>query len=202
MSQHLVDVVEEAQAWRRGLQPVQPQRVPAHPQEVSRVPVDQVVTVMSRSSLKVREGDLRGPAGAVNQGDASGASTHHDGDVMAVWQREGPVHVQDVVLCAQEALQVLRVRGHLLGHGVHAPCADQSLGEEQRHALLLPVHHHLRGTDGRFKKIKGQSGFTGGSRSFGRTTTAAGPHGSHHIRHRRCSASSSGGARNPQVRHF
>lgn len=100
---------------------------------------------------------------------------------MAVWQREGPVHVQDVMLCAQEALQVLRVRGHLLGHGVHAPCADQSLGEEQRHAFLLPVHHHLHGTDGRFKTVKGQiqqqpgevevSGFIGGSRSFWRTTT-------------------------------
>lgn len=60
MSQHLVYVVEEAQAWRRGLQPVQPQRVAAHPQEVSRVKVDQVVTVIARRSLKVREKDLRG----------------------------------------------------------------------------------------------------------------------------------------------
>lgn len=68
----------------------------------------------------------------------------HDGDVMAVWQRQGAVHVQDVVLCAQEALQVLRVRGHLLGHGVHAPPADQSLHEQQRHSLLLTVHHYLQ----------------------------------------------------------
>lgn len=68
MRQHLVDVVEETQAWRRGLQPVQPQGVPAHPQKVSRVTVDQVVTVVTRSSLKVREGDLRRRAGAVNQG--------------------------------------------------------------------------------------------------------------------------------------
>lgn len=194
MSQHLVDVVEETQAWRRGLQPVQPQRVPAHPQKVSRVAVDQVVTVMTRSSLKVREGDLRRRAGAVNQGDTSRASTHHDGDVMAVWQREGPVHVQDVVLCAQEALQVLRVRGHLLGHGVHAPRADQSLGEEQRHAFLLPVHHHLYGTGGRFKKIKDQSGFISSSRSFWRATTL--------ICDATAALSSSVGARGPLVRHF
>lgn len=66
MSQHLVDVVEETQARRRRLQPVQPQGVPAHPQEVRRVPVDQVVTVMTRGRLEVREGDLRRRAGAVN----------------------------------------------------------------------------------------------------------------------------------------
>lgn len=70
--------------------------------------------------------------------------TDHDGDVMAVWQRQGAIHVQDVVLCAQEALQVLRVRGHLLGYGVHATPADQSLHEQQRHSLLLTVHHHLQ----------------------------------------------------------
>lgn len=63
---------------------------------------------------------------------------------MAVWQRQGAVHVQDVVLCAQEALQVLRVRGHLLGHGVHTLPADQSLHEQQRHALVLTVHHRLQ----------------------------------------------------------
>lgn len=57
--------------------------------------------------------------------------TDHDGDVMSVRQRQGAVHVQDVVLCAQEALQVLRVGGHLLGHSIHAPPADQSLHEQQ-----------------------------------------------------------------------
>lgn len=67
---------------------------------------------------------------------------------MAVGQRQGTVHMQDVVLCAQEALQVLRVRGHLLGHGVHAPPADQSLCEQQRHSLLLTVHHHLQKAGG------------------------------------------------------
>lgn len=35
MSQHLVNVVEETQARGRGLQTAQPQRVPAHPQELS-----------------------------------------------------------------------------------------------------------------------------------------------------------------------
>lgn len=62
---------------------------------------------------------------------------------MAVWQRQGTIHVQDVVLCAQEAFQVLRVRGHLLGDGIHAPPADQSLHEQQRHSLLITVHHSL-----------------------------------------------------------
>lgn len=81
--------------------------------------------------------------GGVNGPNVWRALADHDGDVMAIRQREGAVHVQDVVLCAQEALQVLRVRGHLLGHGVHAACAEQSLGEEQRHAFLLSIHHHL-----------------------------------------------------------
>lgn len=69
--------------------------------------------------------------------------TDHDGNVMAVGQWQGTIHVQDVVLCAQEALQVLRVRSHLLGHGIHTPPADRSLREKQRHPLLLTVHHHL-----------------------------------------------------------
>lgn len=79
--------------------------------------------------------------------------TDHDGDVMAVWQRQGAIHVQDVVLCAQEALQVLRVRGHLLGYGVHATPADQSLHEQQRHSLLLTVHHHLQKPEQRREKV-------------------------------------------------
>lgn len=70
--------------------------------------------------------------------------TDHDGDVMAVRQWQGAVHVQDVVLSAQEALQVLRVRGHLLGNSVHTPPADQSLHEQQRHSLLFTIHHHLK----------------------------------------------------------
>lgn len=70
--------------------------------------------------------------------------TDHDGNVMSIRQRQGAVHVQDVMLCAQEALQVLRVRGHLLGNSIHAPPADQSLHEQQRHSLLLTVHHHLQ----------------------------------------------------------
>lgn len=73
--------------------------------------------------------------------------------------------MQDIVLRAQEALQVLGVRGHLLGHGVHTPCVDQSLHEEQRHPFLLTIHYHLqkpeqRGgrrlvSDGRMKIISG-----------------------------------------------
>lgn len=54
VSQHLVDVVKEAKARGRCLQPLQPQRVPAHPQELSRVQTHQVVAVMSCCSLEVR----------------------------------------------------------------------------------------------------------------------------------------------------
>lgn len=63
---------------------------------------------------------------------------------MAIWQRQGAVHVQDVVLCAQEALQILGVSGHLLGYGVYTPPADQRLHDQQRHSVLLTVHHHLQ----------------------------------------------------------
>lgn len=114
--------------------------------------MDQVATMISRRSLKVREKDLKRQVGGVKGKNVSRAFTDHDGDVMAIWQREGAVHVQDVVLCAQEAVQVLRVRGHLLGHGVRAACADQSLREEQRHAFLLSIHHHLCTTDGCLKE--------------------------------------------------
>lgn len=179
MSQHLVDVVQETQAWRRGLQAVQPQRVPAHSQKVSRVQAHQVVAMIPRRSLKVRETGLRrracGRAGGLRRENVPRAPTDHDGDVMAVRQRQRAVHVQNVVLRAQEALQVLRVRGHLLGHGVHAAGADQSLGEEQRHAVLLSVHHHLHATDGCLKEERPLQatasvraelrGFTSGPRS-------------------------------------
>lgn len=75
---------------------------------------------------------------------------HHNGDVVAVLQGQGAVHVEDVVLGAEEALQVLGVRGHLLGHGVHTPPAGQSLHAPQRHPLLLSVHlRHLDRTRGR-----------------------------------------------------
>lgn len=73
MSQHLVNVVEETQAWRRGLQTVQPQWVPAHPQKISRVKMNQVVTMMTSSSLKVGERDFRRQVRGINQDNASQA---------------------------------------------------------------------------------------------------------------------------------
>lgn len=42
--------------------------------------------------------------------------SHHDGYVVAVLQRQRAVHVEDVVLRVQEALQVLWVGGHVLRH--------------------------------------------------------------------------------------
>lgn len=69
MSQHLVNVVEETQARGRGLQTVQPQRVPAHPQKLSWVEVDQVVTMVARRSLKVREKELRRRVGGRQRGE-------------------------------------------------------------------------------------------------------------------------------------
>lgn len=168
VSQHLVNVVQETQAWRRGFQAVQPQRVPAYSQKMSRVQADQVVTMISRRSLKVRETGLRRRVGGIRGENVPRVLTDHDGDVMAIWQRQWAVHVQNVVLCAQEALQVLRVRGHLLGHSVHAAGADQSLGEEQRHAFLLSIHHHLYATDGCLKEetAPSQSVCEGGAQCF------------------------------------
>lgn len=151
VGQHLVDVVQEAQARGRRFQTLQPQRVSAHPQELGRVQVHQVVAVMSCGGLKTKTKQkkcvgsrfLNWKKTLRCSGDVSLAA-HHDGDIMAVRQRQGAVHVQDVVLCVQEALQVLRVRRHLLRHGVHAAPADQFLHDQQRDALLLSVHHHLQ----------------------------------------------------------
>lgn len=72
---------------------------------------------------------------------------------MAVRQRQGAIHVQDIVLCAEETLQVLRVRGHLLGHCVRATPADQSLHEDQRHSLFLTVHNHLQKADRQEQRV-------------------------------------------------
>lgn len=38
--------------------------------------------------------------------------TYHDADVVSVVQRQGSVHLQQVVLRPEEALQVLRVEAH------------------------------------------------------------------------------------------
>lgn len=37
---------------------------------------------------------------------------YHDADVVSVVQRQGSIHLQQVVLCPEEALQVLRVEAH------------------------------------------------------------------------------------------
>lgn len=37
---------------------------------------------------------------------------YHDADVVSVVQRQGSVHLQQVVLCAEEARQVMRVEAH------------------------------------------------------------------------------------------
>lgn len=52
VGQHLIDVVEKAKARGCCFQTLQPLRVPAHPQKLSRVQVHQVVAVMSCSSLE------------------------------------------------------------------------------------------------------------------------------------------------------
>lgn len=46
--------------------------------------------------------------------------THHDGDVVAVRQRQGSVHAQHVELAPQEGFQVLRVQAHDLRDVVQA----------------------------------------------------------------------------------
>lgn len=53
MGQHFINVVKETKARGGRFQTVQPQRVPAHPQKLGWMKVHQVVTVMSRCSLKV-----------------------------------------------------------------------------------------------------------------------------------------------------
>lgn len=146
VGQNLVYVVEEAETRGSRFQALQPQRVPPHPQELGRVQAHQVAAVVSSRRLEqnVQRTDLiKNTDRPLTDGTFSGV-TDHDGDVMAVRQRQGAVHVQDVVLCAQEALQILGVRRHLLRHGVHAPPADQSLHKQQGRSLLLTVHHHLQ----------------------------------------------------------
>lgn len=146
VSQHLVYVVKQAKTrWSR-FQTLQPQRVPAGPQELGRVQAHQVAAVITGRRLQrnVQRGSFKRTEQLKRSTSSiSSQVTHHDGDVMAVRQRQGAVHVQDVVLCAQEALQILGVGRHLLRHGVHAPPADQCLHKQQGHALLLAVHHPL-----------------------------------------------------------
>lgn len=37
---------------------------------------------------------------------------YHNADVVSVVQRQGSIHLQQVVLCPEKALQVLRVEAH------------------------------------------------------------------------------------------
>lgn len=155
VGQHFVNVVKEPKAKGCHLQTLQPLGIPAHPQKMRWVQVHQVVAVMTCCSLLVTGTKMKTQKkkksfvyvwlhddswwGVWMYPREKSQVTNHDGDVMAVWQRQGAIHVQDVMLCAQEALQVLRVRRHLLGHGIYTPPADQ-----QWHSLLLTIHHHLQ----------------------------------------------------------
>lgn len=60
-----------------------------------------------------------------------GSATHHDSDVVAVMQWEGPVHPQQVELAPQEGLQVVWMKGHHLGQVVHTPACGVLLCQQQ-----------------------------------------------------------------------
>ena len=63
MGQHLVDVVQQSEPGGRGLQALQPDRVPAHPQEVGGVEGHQVAAVVPCCRLARGENPVRGEGG-------------------------------------------------------------------------------------------------------------------------------------------
>lgn len=73
--------------------------------------------------------------------------SHHDGDEVAAVEGQRPVHVQQVMLEAEEAVQVVWVVAHLLGDGLDPPPAGQGLHKEQLGGPLLVTGAHLAQLD-------------------------------------------------------
>lgn len=86
VGQDFVEFPELLQLLRGFIQAVQPLGIPPDLEEVIHVEVHQVGTLVS--------------------------SCRHDADVVSVVQREGPVHLQQVVLRPEETPQVLWVEAH------------------------------------------------------------------------------------------
>lgn len=143
MGQDLVELRELLQLPRGLVQAVQPLRVAPDLQEVVHVQVDQIGTLVSgcrlrnqrRQRRRARHAELlKGPG----EGEGGGCTqTHHDADVVSVVQRQGSVHLQQVVLRPEEALQVVRVEAHHHGNVVQTT-------ERRKRVLkyrLRPVGH-------------------------------------------------------------
>lgn len=78
----------------------------------------------------------------------SPGSTHHDGDVVPAVKGQWPIHVHQVVLHLEEAVKVLWVVAHLLGHCLQPPPARQHLHEKELGPLGIAAGHlhYLWGT--------------------------------------------------------
>lgn len=117
MGQDFVELSELLQLLRRLIQAVQPLWIPPDLEEVVHMQVDQIGTLVSSCRLQGRR------EGGINRKSTSEKETrilevrgmtwmYHNADVVSVVQREGAVHLQQVVLCPEEAFQVLRVEAH------------------------------------------------------------------------------------------
>jgi len=72
---------------------------------------------------------------------AAPSGAHHDGNVVPAVEGQRAVHVHQVVLRLEEAVKVLRVVAHLLGHRLQPPSARQHLHEEELWALRVTARH-------------------------------------------------------------
>lgn len=114
MGQDFVELSEMLQLLRGAIEAVQPLGVPADLEEVVHVEVDQVGTLVSSCRL---QGGSRSTFNTSNcltlaWGLTSQGRTYHDADVVSVVQRQGSVHLEQVVLRPEKTPQVLWVEAH------------------------------------------------------------------------------------------
>lgn len=69
--------------------------------------------------------------------------TYHDCNVVAAVKGQGAVHVQQVMLHPEEAVQILWMIAHLLCDGLEAPPAGQGFYKEQLGSPFLVAGIHL-----------------------------------------------------------
>lgn len=123
MGQDFVDLTELLQLLRSFVQAVQPLGIPPDLKEVVHMQVDQVGTLVASSRLHNQEKlhnqiDRKKKKKVLKEFTEAGSKTYHDADVVSVVQRQGSVHLQQVVLRPEEALQVLWVEAHHEGNVV------------------------------------------------------------------------------------
>lgn len=123
MSQDFVQLSELLQLLRGFIETIQPFRISSYLDEIIHVQVDQIGALVSCCCL---QGDVKRDqicevnVKLIREMTGAWIRSYHDADVVSVVQRQGSIHLQQVVLRPEKALQVLWVEAHHEGNVVQA----------------------------------------------------------------------------------